>query len=54
MIYHTKLPIWRTMVCACSHVWEAEFIVEYGTLTNVDSAGEECPECGSNEIEEAQ
>lgn len=53
MIFHTKQPVWLTMVCVCSHTWDAEFVVDHGELINVDSYGEECPECGSNQIEEA-
>lgn len=55
MIFHTKQPVWLSMVCSnCTHVWDAEFVMDHGELINVDAAGEECPECKSNQIEEAQ
>ena len=52
MIYHTKNPFMLWMLCHdCGFEWRAEFVIEFGSPVNLDSAGEECIECSSNNIE---
>lgn len=35
----------------CTYVWVAQFAVEMGCLFAADDLGEQCPECGSGDIE---
>ena len=39
-------------VCSdCGHEWVATFALEFGCLFAADKYGDECPECGSPEVE---
>jgi len=39
-------------VCSdCGHEWIATFALEFGCLFAADKYGDECPECGSPEVE---
>jgi hypothetical protein len=39
-------------ICSdCEHEWIATFGVEHGLLFAADKEGDECPECGSSDVE---